>query len=292
MTRKEIKSLAKDKLRGRWTNFLLLVLIVLGVQWLVTYFISNVESIGLSSILNLGNSFLLGPFLESLSIVFVIKLVDRDDKVELKESIPSCKVWINFIKKLLVLILFELPIVIIASIFVFVLLINIISNHVYEIGITSISYVNYGVIASGYLGIILIILLIVCIYNLIVQLFLFPVKYIIVEEPELGIWQAVGKAFKIMKGNKWDLCGLILSLIGWALLTFIPVIIGTIIIVITGLSTKIIPVFTVGLIWFLVYKDTIYRIYYLSITDRSLELGKDELNQDIEVEEEDFEFRD
>ncbi len=84
MTRKEIKSLAQDKLRGRWTNFLLLVLIVLGVQGLVTYFISNIESIGLSSILNLGNSFLLGPFFESLLVVFVIKLVDRDDKVGLK----------------------------------------------------------------------------------------------------------------------------------------------------------------------------------------------------------------
>ncbi|MHC9410616.1 DUF975 family protein [Clostridium perfringens] len=42
MTRKEIKSLSQYKLRGRWTNFLLLVLKVLGVQGLVTYFISNV----------------------------------------------------------------------------------------------------------------------------------------------------------------------------------------------------------------------------------------------------------
>ncbi len=41
-----------------------------------------------------------------------------------------------------------------------------------------------------------------------------------------------------------------------------------------------------------VYRDTIYRVYYLSISERALEIGKDELNQDIEVEEEDFEFRD
>ena len=54
----------------------------------------------------------------------------------------------------------------------------------------------------------------------------------------------------------------------------------------------ILPILSIGLIWFFVYRDTIYRVYYLSISERALEIGKDELNQDIEVEEEDFEFRD
>ena len=284
MTRKEIKSLSQDKLRGRWTNFLLLVLIVLGVQGLVTYFISNVESIGLSSILNLGNSFLLGPFLESLLVVFVIKLVDRDDKVGLKESIPSCKVWRNFIKKFLALILFELPISLIASIIAVVSFISIISNHFYEY--LFMASMNYEDILSQYIGIFIIIILIVATYNI------FPVKYIIVEEPELGIWEAVGKAFKMMKGHKWELFVLILSFIGWAILAVLPIVLGSIIIVLMNLSVKILPIFSIGLIWFFVYRDTIYRVYYLSISERALEIGKDELNQDIEVEEEDFEFRD
>ncbi len=290
MTRKEIKSLSQDKLRGRWTNFLLLVLIVLGVQGLVTYFISNVESIGLSSILNLGNSFLLGPFLESLLVVFVIKLVDRDDKVGLKESIPSCKVWRNFIKKFLALILFELPISLIASIIAVVSLVSIISNHLYEY--LFMASMNYEDILSQYIGIFIIIILIVATYNIIVSLFFFPVKYIIVEEPELGIWEAVGKAFKMMKGHKWDLFVLILSFIGWAILAVLPIVLGSIIIVLMNLSVYILPIFSIGLIWFFVYRDTIYRVYYLSISERALEIGKDELNQDIEVEEEDFEFRD
>ena len=277
MTRKEIKSLSQDKLRGRWTNFLLLVLIVLGVQGLVTYFISNVESIGLSSILNLGNSFLLGPFLESLLVVFVIKLVDRDDKVGLKESIPSCKVWRNFIKKFLALILFELPISLIASIIAVVSFISIISNHFYEY--LFMASMNYEDILSQYIGIFIIIILIVATYN-------------IVEEPELGIWEAVGKAFKMMKGHKWELFVLILSFIGWAILAVLPIVLGSIIIVLMNLSVKILPIFSIGLIWFFVYRDTIYRVYYLSISERALEIGKDELNQDIEVEEEDFEFRD
>ncbi|MDH5095778.1 DUF975 family protein [Clostridium perfringens] len=263
MTRKEIKSLSQDKLRGRWTNFLLLVLIVLGVQGLVTYFISNVESIGLSSILNLGNSFLLGPFLESLLVVFVIKLVDRDDKVGLKESIPSCKVWRNFIKKFLALILFELPISLIASIIAVVSFISIISNHFYEY--LFMASMNYEDILSQYIGIFIIIILIVATYNIIVSLFFFPVKYIIVEEPELGIWEAVGKAFKMMKGHKWELFVLILSFIGWAILAVLPIVLGSIIIVLMNLSVKILPIFSIGLIWFFVYRDTIYRVYYLSI---------------------------
>ena len=279
MTRKEIKSLSQDKLRGRWTNFLLLVLIVLGVQGLVTYFISNVESIGLSSILNLGNSFLLGPFLESLLVVFVIKLVDRDDKVGLKESIPSCKVWRNFIKKFLALILFELPISLIASIIAVVSFISIISNHFYEY--LFMASMNYEDILSQYIGIFIIIILIVATYNIIVSLFFFPVKYIIVEEPELGIWEAVGKAFKMMKG-----------LIGWAILASLPLALGVIIVLLMNISVYILPIFSIALLWFIVYRDTIYRVYYLSISERALEIGKDELNQDIEVEEEDFEFRD
>ncbi len=151
---------------------------------------------------------------------------------------------------------------------------------------------NYEDILSQYIGIFIIIILIVVTYNIIVSLFFFPVKYIIVEEPELGIWEAVGKAFKMMKGHKWELFVLILSLIGWAILASLPLVLGVIIIILMNISVYILPIFSIGLIWFFVYRDTIYRVYYLSISERSLEIGKDELNQDIEVEEEDFEFRD
>lgn len=288
MTRKEIKELSEIKLKGRWTNFLILTFIVLGVQWLVTDLITYIESGIVSSILSLCNNILLVPFLGALSIVFVIKLVDRDDQIALKEAIPSCKVWRNFIKKLFVLILFEIPIVVIAFAILVVAVISVMQNSVYSYLLTS--YINYEVIGSRFLGVFFITLIIVCIYNIMITLFLFPVKYIIVEEPELGIWEAVGKSFKMMKGHKWELFVLMLSLIGWGLLAILPGIIGAILIGLMSWSVKLIPVFLIGLIWFFVYRDTVFRVYYLSISKKQLELGKDELNQDIEIEEEDFEI--
>lgn len=288
MTRREIKELSEIKLKGRWTNFLILTFIVLGVQWLVTDLMTYIESGIVSSILSLCNNILLVPFLGALSIVFVIKLVDRDEQVALKEAIPSCKVWRNFIKKLFVLILFEIPIVVIAFAMLVASVISVMQNSVYSYLLTS--YINYEVIGGRFLGVFFITLIIVCIYNIMITLFLFPVKYIIVEEPELGIWEAVGKSFKMMKGHKWELFVLMLSLIGWGLLAVLPGIIGSILIGLMGWSVKLIPIFLIGLIWFFVYRDTVFRVYYLSISKKQLELGKDELNQDIEIEEEDFEI--
>ncbi len=87
-----------------------------------------------------------------------------------------------------------------------------------------------------------------------------------------------------MKGHKWELFILSLSFIGWVILAILPLLIGMVIVVLMG-STKLLPIFSVRLIWLFVYKDTIYRVYYLSISKRSLELAKDELNKDIEIEE-------
>lgn len=289
MTRKEIKSLALDKLRNRWTNFILLVLIVWIVQALASFLISLVENIEMSSILGLCNTFLLTPFLESLSIIYVIKFIDRDEKISLKESLPSFKVWRNFIKKMLALILFELPGSLISVIAIIIIFINLFSNHIYEY--LFIGYINYDSMMSETLGMFIIVMIFLCVYNIIISLYFFPVKYIIAEETELGIWEAVGKAFKMMKGHKWELFLLNLSLIGWAILGFIPVVLGIIIVFVFNLSMYILPIFFIPLLWLIVYVYTIYRVYYLSISERALEIGRDQLNREIEVQEEDFDIK-
>lgn len=306
MTRREVKDLAESKLKGRWTNFLLIMFIVLAVQWLVTDLISYMEVGIVSSILSLCNSILLVPFLGALSVVFVIKLVDRDDQVTLKEAIPSCKVWRNFIKKLLALMLFTLPGMILSVVIIFVSLIGVVTSIFYSSLLSG--YANYSSILDRSMGVLTITLILLCVYGIIVNLFFFPVQYIIVEELELGIWEAVGKAFKIMKGHKWELFVLMLSLIGWALLAILPAIIGAIIIGLMGWSVKLVPIFLIGLIWFLVYRDTVFRVYYLSIvekesdleekldqekeanSEKELNLEKDQSNISVEVDEDDFEI--
>ncbi len=67
-----------------------------------------------------------------------------------------------------------------------------------------------------------------------------------------------------MKGHKWELFILSLSFIGLVILAILPLLIGMVIVVLMG-STKLLPIFSVRLIWLFVYKDTIYRVYYLSI---------------------------
>ena len=75
-----------------------------------------------------------------------------------------------------------------------------------------------------------------------------------------------------MNGHKWELFIMGLSFLGWLILSALT--------------------FGIGLLWLLPYIQVTLRIYYLSITGRALEIGKYELNQNIEVKEEDFEFRD
>ena len=289
MTRKEIKSFSKEKLKGRWTNFFLLFLIVWLVQGVITYLVSNIGNIQLSAILNIGNNLLLAPFLESLGVVYVIKLVDRDDKVGINESLPSFKVWINFVKKLLALILFELPAGVIATIASVMALVSIISNHFYEFLLMN--SIIYDDIINEFTWIFIVIMIAMLIYNIIVYLFFFPVKYLIVDEKELGIWEAVGKAFKMMKGHKWELFVLVLSCFGWIILALLPMVIGFLIVFYLGLSIYILPIFALPALGLSVYLSTIYRVYYLSISDRALEIGKDQLNRDIEISEEDFDIK-
>lgn len=61
-------------------------------------------------------------------------------------------------------------------------------------------------------------------------LFLAPVEYIMMREPEAKGWEAVKKSKRIMKGHTGSLFGFTLSFIGWFLLTavFFPIAIYTV----------------------------------------------------------------
>lgn len=256
MTRAEIKSLAEKKLKKRWTNFVLLTLIIGIIQGLATFIINILDGGIISSILSLANSFLLAPFLLAVSVVYTIKFVDSDEKVSIKKGLPSCKVWISFIKNTLVLILFELPILIISMIIMITPIYNFIKATVYNSLFThSISEFELAINLLGTFTVsIIIAVVIVAVYSLILGIYFLPVQYLIAEDEELGIWEAVAKGFKLMKGHKWEFFLLQLSLLGWGLLSVIT--------------------FGIGFLWFLPYKHTVYRIFYLSISGNDLEFDK------------------
>lgn len=307
MTRKEVKDLAESKLKGRWSNFVLLTLIVSVVQIVITFILFNMNEGVLHSILKLCDNILLMPFLEAILILYVIKLVNSDESLPLKEATPSRRIWVNFIKNSLVSILFTLPIIILSIIIMAVSLMN-----VYRTFYSSIflNYINYDLILNRFLGVFIIVILLICIYSIIIRLFLFPVKYIIVDKPEIGIWEAVGRAFKIMKGHKWELFILELSLLGWKILAILPLTIGVVLVTLMDWNIILIAPFGLGLLWFYCYANTVYRVYYLSIVDnkvdleeklvldlekekeleKELNLEKDQPNISVEVKEDDFEI--
>lgn len=61
-------------------------------------------------------------------------------------------------------------------------------------------------------------------------LYLAPVEYILMREPETKGWEAVKKSKRIMEGNKGRLFGFTLSFIGWFILTaiFLPLAVYTV----------------------------------------------------------------
>lgn len=262
MTRKEIKSLAKDKLKGRWTNFVLLTLIIVAIELIVSFAINEIDSLAMFSILNLCNYFLLAPALNAAGIIYVIKFVDSDEKLAIKEALPTKRVWVNFIKIILASTLFILP----AGLVIFgAQIISVLTARVSQIIAYSSSMFFDSDVITIFTGVIVVAMIISTIYCTIISLFLFPLSYVMTEEQDLGVWEGVGKAFKIMKGHKWELFVLGLSFIGWGLLSILTL--------------------GIGMLWLLPYIQTTMRIYYLEISGKGLDENvKVEFEEDFEVE--------
>lgn len=71
--------------------------------------------------------------------------------------------------------------------------------------------------------------------------------YVMIDNPEYGVLQAMKESKKIMKGHKMDLFLLWLSFIGWGILAMIP--------------------FGIGLLWFCPYISTTTAHFYQNISE-------------------------
>jgi uncharacterized membrane protein len=70
-------------------------------------------------------------------------------------------------------------------------------------------------------------------------------NYILIDHPELSVNQSITKSRKMMNGYKWKLFVLLLSFIGWFLLSLLT--------------------FGIGFIWFIPYLQTTITQFYLSL---------------------------
>ncbi len=78
--------------------------------------------------------------------------------------------------------------------------------------------------------------------------------FIMAEDPEAGILEAIGKSKEMMKGYKWKFFCLEISFIGWILLS----------------------VFTanIGLLWVIPYMQTAFAAFYLEVSGQSGQNGQ------------------
>ena len=246
MNRKEIKSLAKAKLKGRWLNIVLLTLIIAIVEGVASSLIGETDGM-VYTLLNLANNFLLVPAITASGIVYTIKFVREKEKVSLKEAIPSGKTFGRFIANMIIFSIFEIPVLI--FIFVGELILVLVSTSLYTsmlMGEVSMDPM-ITIWAVAFL-----IIVIALIFFLLIGILLFPMPYLMAEE-DCGIFDAVKRSFKIMKGHKGELFVLGLSFLGWLILSMLTL--------------------GIGLLWLLPYIYVTLRIYYLSITGREEELN-------------------
>ncbi len=191
MNRVELKENAKQSLKGKWGQAIL-VLIIFGA---ITLAVTSISLIGNASILTnpealsslfdkSGNinfglsqaiSVLLNVFVTSFltlgSVSFFLK-VSRNEEVTFKELFSKTKLWLLYI-----------GVSIMTSIF---------------IGLWSLLLIIPGIIATYK-------------YSM--------VNYIMIDNPELGVFGAIRRSKEIMYGHKFDYFVLQLSFIGWQLLS-------------------------------------------------------------------------
>lgn len=246
MNRKEIKSLAKAKLKGRWLNIVLLTLIIAIVESVVSSLISETDGM-VYTLLNLANNFLLVPAITASGTVYTIKFVREKEKVSLKEAIPSGKTFGRFIANMIIFSIFEIPVLI--FIFVGELILVLVSTSLYTSMLMGEASIDPMIIIWAVAFLIIIVSLI---FFLLIGILLFPMPYLMAEE-DCGIFDAVKRSFKIMKGHKGELFVLGLSFLGWLILSMLTL--------------------GIGLLWLLPYIHVTLRIYYLSITGREEELN-------------------
>lgn len=246
MNRREIKSIAKSKLKGRWLNIILLTLIIAIIKAISSYAIENTEG-AVSNLLNMADKFLLIPAVTACGIIYTIKFVEENEKVSLKYAIPSLNVWGRFIMNVIVTMLFSIPVFLVVFLGNMLLVLSITSLH---------SALLKGQISIDPMiavwGVVVLIIILAFILESIVGILLFPMPYLMAEDT-CSIWEAVKRSFKIMNGHRIELFAIGLSFLGWLILSILT--------------------FGIGLLWFLPYFQVTLRVYYLSITGRESEIN-------------------
>ena len=104
--------------------------------------------------------------------------------------------------------------------------------------------------------------------------------YILAENPDMTATEAITESRRIMNGNKWRLCCLSISFIGWALLCAVPSLIATGIVTVIALGTMslipflwLIPLslpLSAGMLFLRPYQEAAWAAFYRDVSGTSV----------------------
>lgn len=217
--RVECKLKAKELLRGRWGNAAGMCLILFLLNTAVSFFLTPIPILGLI-IVSMFSAFFLGTVIN-----YFKKLTETDEKIKYTECFitlnKSCKIF---------------AFKIIVGIIIFLL--------VFWGSTFSVSFIMIGIATLEGVSLLLALLLgiVVFLLFLLLDAIFFAVPMILVDEENIGIFEAVKKSFNISKGFRIKYIVIRLSFIGWAMLTVLT--------------------FGIGMFWLYPYMNLTLFIFY------------------------------
>lgn len=216
ISRKELKALSKEQLRGQWTTVVLITLLFGVINFVDYKFTASFESSFLISICSFLLAIVLGVFGNNL----YLKLT-RGVKVKFTDMFVSGTIFLKAIGITLLQTLIMIPVAIIIVIigtFVFIggaAGIGMTENFIIPNSIESfVSSVNYAYFFKFFF-VILLLAFIISIPVIILGFYLYPSLILICEDETRGVGECIGTSFRLMHGNLWKYIVLQLSYLGW-----------------------------------------------------------------------------
>ncbi|CEK38950.1 DUF975 family protein [Paraclostridium sordellii] len=205
-----MKELSKSQLKGNWTTPVLVSL----VYSVITILISMIQSETNSNfiiIISLLATFLIGVWATIGIPSFYLRFVETSGSATFRDLIVDKS---SFFKSFLYTLILSLISFVIAFITIFFLI---------SIG-TGMLLSNGSL--STYAFIVIAVVSLVILLTEILILAISQTPYLILENPSMGVFEAIKLSMNIMKGNKCKLFILELSFIGWAILALLTFGIG------------------------------------------------------------------
>lgn len=227
ISRKELKDLSKQQLKGQWTTVVLVTLAFGVIQIIANRLDMSYESSMLFTILSLFISVTISIF----SFQLYLKLT-RGVRIKFTDMFVKGSTFLKAIGVSVIQGLIVLPAIIIECILAVIIGFALAGSFGFfeKLVIPGniedfVSMIDFGMLFKAFI-IFLVIFFILSIPILILSYYLYPAVILMIEDESRGVGECISTSFRLMKGNLWRFIVLQLSFIGWGLLCILTLGIG------------------------------------------------------------------